>query len=154
MDLTALTDSDLDALRVDVLNEQDRRRIITEAPARADQLAQQYESIVDASPVTPWNDLTDSVGPGQRIVWTDGNIYRNTSRAWLPTTATPETYPLGWSQETGLPAEVLPWEPGGTYVADDLREYEGVVYRCIQPHTNYDPGHTQNLTPALWTPQG
>ena len=26
MDLTALTDSDLDALRVDVLNEQDRRR--------------------------------------------------------------------------------------------------------------------------------
>ena len=35
MDLTTLTDEDLDALRVDVLNEQDRRRIITEAPARA-----------------------------------------------------------------------------------------------------------------------
>lgn len=36
----------------------------------------------------------------------------------------------------------------------DLREHGGVVYRCIQPHTNYDPGHTPNLTPALWTPQG
>jgi chitin-binding protein len=49
---------------------------------------------------------------------------------------------------------VPPWEPGGTYKADDLREHGGVVYRCIQPHTNYDPGHTPNLTPSLWTPQG
>ena len=46
MDLTTLTDEDLEALRVDVLNEQDRRRIITEAPARADQLAQQYAAVV------------------------------------------------------------------------------------------------------------
>ena len=153
MDLTALTDQDLEALRVDVLNEQDRRRIITEAPSRADQLAQQYESVMDAAPATPWDDLTDRVGPGQRIVWTDGNVYRNSSCAWLPTTATPETYPLGWSQETGLPAEVLPWEPGGTYKTDDLRTFGGIVYRCIQPHTNYDPGHTPNLTPALWAPQ-
>lgn len=154
MDLTTLTDPDLDALRVDVLNEQDRRRIITEAQARADQLAQQYESIMGDAPATPWADLTDSVGPGQRVVWTDGNTYRNTSRAWLPTTATPETYPLGWSQETGLPAEVAPWVAGGTYAADNLRTFGGIVYRCIQPHTNYDPGHTPNLTPSLWTPQG
>ena len=37
---------------------------------------------------------------------------------------------------------------------DTLRGHGGVVYRCIQPHTNYDPGHTPNLTPSLWTPQG
>ena len=53
MDFATLTDEDLDALRVDVLNEQDRRRIITEAPARADQLAQQYETIMEAAPATP-----------------------------------------------------------------------------------------------------
>lgn len=154
MDLTALTDEDLDALRVDVLNEQDRRRIIAEASARIDQIVQQYESIMGDAPATPWTDLTDRVGPGQCIVWADGNTYRNTSRAWLPTTATPETYPQGYSRITGLPPDVPPWEPGGTYKADDLREHGGVVYRCIQPHTNYDPGHTPNLTPALWTPQG
>ena len=154
MDLTALTDEDLEALRVDVLNEQDRRRIIAEAPARIDQIVQQYEFIMGDAPATPWTDLTDRVGPGQRIVWTDGNVYRNTSCAWLNTNDTPETYPQGYAQETGLPAEVLPWESGGIYKADDLREHRGVVYRCIQPHTNYDPGHTPNLTPSLWTPQG
>lgn len=154
MDLTTLTDGDLEALRLDVLNEQDRRRIITEAPARADQIAQQFESIMGAAPAIPWDDLADRVGPGQRVVWTDGETWRNTSGAWLPTTATPETYPQGWSQETGLPPDVAPWEAGGTYKADDLRTFGGIVYRCIQPHTNYDPGHTPNLTPALWTPQG
>ena len=42
MDLTTLTDEDLDALRVDVLNEQDRRRIITEAPAQIETLSASY----------------------------------------------------------------------------------------------------------------
>ena len=154
MDLTALTDEDLDALRVDVLNEQDRRRIIAEAPARADQLAQQYETIMEATPATPWANLTDRVGPGQRIVWTDGETWRNTSGSWLPTTATPATYPQGYAQETVLPPDVASWETGGTYKADDLRTFCGIVYRCIQPHTNYDPGHTPNLTPSLWAQQG
>ena len=154
MDLTALTDLDLDALRVDLLNEQERRRLLTDAPALVEQIATRYAAASASAAPTPWADLTDRVGPGQRVVWTDGNIYRNIARTWLNINATPDAYPLGWSQETGLPAEVLPWEPGGTYAADDLREHKGVVYRCIQPHTNYDPGHTPNLTPSLWTPQG
>jgi hypothetical protein len=153
MDLTTLTDPDLEALRVDVLNEQDRRRIITEAPARADQLAQQYESIMGDAPATPWADLTDRVGPGQRIVWTDGETYRNISRAWLNTNDTPETYPQGWSQETGLPPDVAPFIVGEAVKVDDLRAYEGTVYRVLQAHTT-QAGWTPPVVPALWTPQG
>jgi len=90
---------------------------------------------------------------GQRFVWTDGNVWEANTGP-LNSNATPDTCPQGYSQITGLPPDVPPWEPGGTYKADDLREHGGVVYRCIQPHTNYDPGHTPNLTPSLWTPQG
>lgn len=153
MDLTALTDTDLDALRVDVLNELDRRRIIREASARADQIVQQYESIMGDAPAVPWDDLTDRVGPGQRIVWTDGNTYRNTSRAWLPTTATPETYPQGYAQETGLPPDVAPFAVGEAVKVGDLRTYEGTVYRVLQAHTT-QAGWAPPLVPALWTPQG
>jgi hypothetical protein len=47
-------------------------------------------------------------------------------------------------------ATVEAWVAGGTYVQGDVRSYEGINYRCIQGHTNYDPGHTPPLTPALW----
>ena len=42
------------------------------------------------------------------------------------------------------------WVPGGTFRVGDLREFNGVVYVAVQSHTNYDPGHTPPLTPALW----
>ena len=42
MNLTTLTDDDLDALRVSVLTEQGRRRMLAEAPAHAEALAIAY----------------------------------------------------------------------------------------------------------------
>lgn len=154
IDVLTLSDEDLSTLNEQVSAEVVRRRTIAEASTLVESLTRQYEEATADAPAIPWDDLTDRVGPGQRIIWTDGNTYRNTSHAWLNTNDTPETYPQGWAQETGLPAEVAPWVAGGTYKADDLRTFGGIVYRCIQPHTNYDPGHTPNLTPALWTPQG
>ena len=106
-----------------------------------------------AAPATPWADLTDRVGPGQRIVWTDGETYRNISRAWLNTNDTPDAYPQGWAQETGLPAEVAPFVVGESVKVGDLRTFEGIVYRCITAHTTQD-GWTPPLVPSLWTPQG
>ena len=73
IDLTTYTDDDLDVLRVAVLTEQERRQRIATALALV------------------WADLTDRVGPGKRVIWTDGNIYRNTSRAWLHPTTLPGT---------------------------------------------------------------
>ena len=151
-DLINLSDADLDALLVGVVGERERRRVLREAPVIADGLADAMEAaLADTAPV-PWDELGDRVGPGQRVVWVDGEVWRNASRAWLPVTATPEAYPLGWVQETGLPSVVAPWVAGEMVQAGDLRMYEGVVYRCVTGHmtqADWLPG----LLLALWVPQ-
>lgn len=43
------------------------------------------------------------------------------------------------------------WQFGDTFTLDELREHDGLLYRCVQPHTNSDPNHTPDVTPALWT---
>ena len=45
-DLTTMTDTDLDALRVQVLTEQERRRLIADAPAKAVALADRYAAAI------------------------------------------------------------------------------------------------------------
>jgi hypothetical protein len=45
---------------------------------------------------------------------------------------------------------IIPWEQGGTFEVDDLRTYSGSLYKCRQDHTNSDPNHTPDVTPALW----
>ena len=152
IDLSTYTDPDLDALRVQVLTEQERRRLIADAPAQQKTMAAQYAAAVAAAAPSPWVSLTDRVGPGQRVIWTDGNTWRNTSGAWLPTTATPATWPQGWAQETGLPAAVA-WAAGQAVKIGDLRTYSGKTYRCLQAHTT-QAGWDPPSVPALWAVQG
>ena len=153
MDLKTLTDDELEQHRVDVLTEQERRRLIADAPAQQATVAAQYAAAVATAAPTPWASLTDRVGPGQRVVWTDGNTWRNTSGAWLPTTATPATWPQGWAQETGLPPTVTAWAAGQAVKVGDLRSASGVTYRCIQAHTT-QIGWEPPKVPTLWAPQG
>lgn len=89
---------------------------------------------------------------GQKFLWTDGNIWEATTGP-LNSSATPETWPQGYSQLTGLPPDVAPWAPDEAVVVNDLREYETVVYRCTQAHTT-QLGWEPPVVPALWTPQG
>ena len=156
-DYSTWTDEQLCELATAVISEQERRRTRREAQARMDEIAAEYESAIgDATPV-PWEDLGDRVGPGERIVWTDGETWRNISGAWLPTTAGPGAYPLGWAQESGLPGDIPEWTEQGspTYTAGDLRTDAGTVYRCIQTHTAWvGAGWRPSTTPSLWTPQG
>ena len=152
MDLTTLTDEDLDALRVAVLTEQERRHLIADAPAQQKAVADRYAAAVAAAAPTPWASLGDRVGPGQRVIW-NGNTWRNTSGAWLPTTATPATWPQGWAQETGLPPTITAWAAGQAVKVGDLRSASGVTYRCLQAHTT-QTGWEPSKVPALWTPQG
>ena len=107
------TDEQLRELATAVISEQEQRRIRREAQARMDAIAAQFEAATATEPPTPWESLTDRVGPGERVIWTDGETWRNISGAWLPTTATPETYTLGWAQETGLPDEIPEWTDVG-----------------------------------------
>ena len=49
------------------------------------------------------------------------------------------------------PAAYEAWTTDTDYQdTDRLVKYEGKVYRLIQAHTNFDPTHTPDVTPALW----
>ncbi len=149
--LRALTDDDLDALRIAVLTEQERRYKIENAPAQMEAVATDYAAAVADDDPVPFEPVPHfGHGPGTLVIF-DGETHRNTSGAWL--TASPADYPLGWSQETGLPDDVPPFKAGENVVPGDLREYEGTIYRVIQGHTtaaHWPPP----ATPALWAPQG
>ena len=112
MELSGLSDVEWEAHWRAVLAERTRRDALATAAKTAADLAASYAAAVQGAPPVPWAMLTGRVGPGQRVTWTDGNVWRNNSGAWLPTTATPATYPLGWSQETGLPASIPAWKIG------------------------------------------
>jgi len=43
-----------------------------------------------------------------------------------------------------------PWHPGRKYETGDLHSWDGTIIECIQSHTNTDPTHTPDTTPALW----
>lgn len=43
-----------------------------------------------------------------------------------------------------------PWTPAG-YAVGDVRLYEGIPYKCVQPHDSTgNPAWTPSATPALW----
>ena len=43
----------------------------------------------------------------------------------------------------------LVWESGVQYVVDDRRQYNELLYRCVQAHTSQNDW-TPDKTPALW----
>lgn len=46
--------------------------------------------------------------------------------------------------------ELFPqWESGVYYAVGDRRQFDGLLYRCVQPHTSQDDW-TPDKTPALW----
>ena len=81
-DLAALNDADLDALRLAVLLEQERRNLLVQAPAAAVELATRYAAAIGRKEGDPYQPVTgahDSYPPGF-IVSDGGNHYRAT--AW------------------------------------------------------------------------
>ena len=60
MDLTTYTDEELDALRIEILTEQERRRLIADAPAQAAALAERYAAAIGRQDGDPWAQLTSA----------------------------------------------------------------------------------------------
>ena len=60
-----------------------------------------------------------------------------------------DTLPLTIVQEVAPLFDL--WQPGGIYALGDVRRWDGTLIRCLQGHTNADPNHTPDTTPALWT---
>lgn len=158
MDFTIYTDDDLDALRIAVLTEQERRVTIASTPAQSAALADAYAAAIADQPADDWDTITastDRVGPGQRVIL-DGIEYRNRSGAWLPITAGPAQDPSGiwWERVTkptpGPTAE--PWSATATYVVGARCTKDGRVWECLVAHGperqgTWAPGPA---TPTVW----
>lgn len=63
MDLTTLTDADLDQLRRDVIIEQERRATVEQAPAQADAISRRYLQAVGRLPDRPDGPPAEWVQP-------------------------------------------------------------------------------------------
>lgn len=77
MDLSTLTDSDLDELRVQVLTEQERRRTITDAPAQAVALADRYAAAIGRQDGDPWQAPT-----GAHDAYRQGATVTHNGKEW------------------------------------------------------------------------
>ena len=102
-DLTALTDADLDALRLAVLLEQERRYLLDTAQARAAELATQYAQAIgrkDGDPYQPVTGAHDAYPPGS-IVSDGGNHYRATAWASHAPGTTGAPWERVWPDGTG-----------------------------------------------------
>lgn len=157
-ELRALPDADLSTLRQRVAAEQERRDTLTRAAGMVAQLVANFEAGVADNPPVPIADVpvTDTVGPGQRVVDTAGVEWRNISGAWLsPHSVPPQAGSLWWTQVSDLPdpGEVAAWAAGTVYAAGDLVSYQGSIYSAVQGHTA-QAGWEPPAVPALWTPQG
>lgn len=142
MEYTTLTDDQLEAARLAILTEQERRRTLSEAPALIEQVTAQFQAAAGISDGTEWRQPTgahDAVPPGGTRVF-GGTLYENTSGAWLA--HSPADYPAGWTS-LGEAEPVVPepgdhpeWAAGVAYKIDDIVTYGGQVYRVIQAHTS------------------
>lgn len=151
--LPAATDREVADALASLIGEQERRRVVAVGDADAARKADAYAAAVGVEKPLDHKTLPDAIGPGRRIVWTDGQTWRNTSGAWLPRTATPATFPQGWAKETGLPASTPAWKAGEQVKVGDLRTEAGTTYRVLQAHTT-QAGWAPSATPALWAKQG
>lgn len=151
MNFTGLTDEELLQAWHDIVAEDQRRRLLRSGAEIADDLIRQYEAAVAIEGPVPFEPMPQfGHGPGAVVVF-EGEEWRNVSGAWL--SASPADYPLGWSQQTGLPEEAPAWAPGLDVTTGDLYTYNGVTWRVIQAHTT-QTGWEPDKVPALWTMQG
>ena len=170
-DLPDLTDTEtwpddtLDALRVAVLTEQERRHTIATAEARMGQETARYRDAVDAAlpPLAagehrPWVQPTGAhdAYPRDYVVEHGGRVWqsRHPANVWEP--GAPGVPGVLWEDVTAdapapAPAPDAPaFKAGEAVKPGDLRTYNGVVYRCIQAHTT--AAHwAPDVAPSLWT---
>ena len=161
-DLTAMTDEDLDALRVAVLTEQERRHLIADAPAQAVALADRYAAAIgrqDGDPYQPVTGAHDAYPKGS-IVSQSGDYHRAT--AWAShapgTTGAPweRVWPdgPGWTTTPPSAAGPIPWAVGQQVEAGDKRTHAGRLWSAQIAHTTHVGWEPSAAAHAIWTDLG
>ena len=134
--LTDLSDTELDQLRQDVGAEMERRRVIAQAPIRADEIAQEYAKAVGREMGEEWAQPASAVDayPVGWVVTHEGKQWENLTPAnvWQPGVS-------GWREtlsedEDGnptVPEYVQPTGAHDAYKKGDQVTFDGAVYESI-----------------------
>lgn len=144
MDLTTLTDDDLDAHRIAVLTEQERRSTLRDAPALIGSITDKYQRALGRETGAAWEQPQ-----GAHDAYKEGAVVTHNGQQWRSTIPAnvwePGTSP-GWIvDEDAEPApqpDAPAWATGVAYEVGALVDYQGTVYRVLQAHTSA----------AHWTP--
>lgn len=144
INLTTKSDADLEQLRLDVLNEQDRRSIVANAAGRADSDSRTYLDAVGQVDGAEWKQPTGAFDayPKDWQVTKDGKTWASLvpANVWEP--------PANWHEVTGggvLPEWVQPSGAGDAYSFGDRVQHNGHAW------TSNNPGeHTNTWEPSVY----
>ena len=162
MDLTILTGEDLDALRVAVLTEQERRRTLADAPAQAAALADRYAAAIGRRDGNPYQPVTGAHNayPKGSIVSQSGDYHRATAWAFhapgTPGAPWERVWPdgPGWTTTPPSAAGPIPWAVGQTVTVGDKRTHGGRVWTAKLAHITHEGWAPSTATHAVWTDSG
>lgn len=150
---TDWTDADLESLRVALTTEQERRRIIRDAPALTDQIATQVLNATGRTKGLAWRQPQgghDAYPQGWEVVhkgnkWTS-NIPGN---AYEPGVGT--TWTKGEAATPAAAPAAAAWDGNAkAYAKGDRVSYKGKTYVVIQAHTS-QAGWTPDVVASLYT---
>lgn len=152
VDLRALTDQELEALRREVLTEQERRHVLATAPQQAEQLAQQWADASGRHDGDPWQQPVGAhdAYPVGAVVTHQGKTWESTmpANAWEPGVS-------GWREqavadlETGeqtVPEYRQPTGGHDSYGIGDRVTWNGNVYQSLIDGNVWTP----DAYPAGW----
>ena len=129
MNLTELSDDELDTLRVEVLIEQERRQTLETGPAQADDLARRYLTATGAKDGDPWTQPQ-----GAHDAHPEGWTVTHNGKTWISL----------------IPANV--WEPGTSGWREVTEEGTGPA-EWVQPtggHDAYQKGDRVTFQGDVW----
>lgn len=140
-DVSTLTDEELNNLRLEVLNEVERRYRISAAPQQAEALSRRY--LVDTGKFagTAWSQPT-----GAYDAYPTGWLVTHNSKTWESTTPANVWEPgvSGWREvveEGEAPADwVQPTGGHDAYAEGDLVTYDGQVWESTAADNVWVPG--------------
>lgn len=136
IDLTALSDEELEAIRQDVGAEMERRRVIAQAPIRMEEITQEYSKAVGREHGDAWVQPSSAVDayPVGWVVTHEGKRWENLTpaNAWEPGVS-------GWRELPGeteegeltVPEYTQPTGAHDAYKQGDRVTFEGVVYESV-----------------------
>jgi len=147
IDYASLTDVEVSELKMQAILEEERRHRIALAPMQAEAISIEYFKDVGITEGSEWIQPTGAhdAYPLNYTVVKGGKTWKSLipANVWAP-----GLDPRWWEDQT--PVDDGIWNPNyHSYLVDDVVDYNGVSYKCLQTHTS-QPDWTPEAVPALW----